>query len=261
MSFSTHHLLPLFLASLSVALAADPSPLPTAAFLKDCAFVSVDIQEAGERSHMTPEQLPKEWVRMGIKADDVNKAIDYAFDTAFPNSRRVVEACRAAGLPMIFIHWGCLFPDGMDLDPAIRQSFLAEHGTNYEKWGHHLCDASAQPAKFLGIRPGEYVIPKTAQDGFTSSNLDFVLKNLGVKRLIMIGGHTGACLGRTAASAKQRGYELLCVEDATFDARDSTRRRYIDETGYNYVVTTDQLLAWLQAAKPADVKPAAAKAN
>lgn len=241
----------LVVAGLTPWAAAEPPPAPDAAFLQQCAFVCVDIQEPGERHHLQDADLLKEWRRMGITAADVNAAIDYAFDTAYPNARRVAEACRAAGLPMVFIHWGCLFPDGMDLDPAIRQSFLAEHGTDFAKWGHHLCDPSSQPAKLLGIRPGEYVIPKTAQDGFASSNLDFVLRNLGVKHLIMIGGHTGACLGRTAAAAKRRGYRLLCIEDATFDARQSTRRRYIDETGYDHVLTTDQLIAWLQAARAA----------
>lgn len=224
---------------------ASTTPLPDDSFLKHCVFVCIDIQEPGPRVHMTEASMPKEWLRMGITAADANAAIDYCYDVAFPNARRVVAACRQFGLPMVFVHWGCLFADGMDLDPAIRNAFIAEHGTDYTKWHHHEGDPGTEPARFLGVRAGEYVIPKSGQDAFDSSNIRNVLANLGAKNLIMIGGHSGACLGKTAASAKRNGYRLLCIEDATFDARQSTRLRWIDETGYDYVLKTDEFLAWL----------------
>lgn len=248
---SPRFLLPLLLLVLTAA-AADPVPkasLPDAAFLKNCVFVCVDIQEPGPRSYLTEASVPREWQRMGITAADANAAIDYTYDVAFPNARRVVEACRKLGVPMIFLHWGCLFADHMDLDPAIRQAFIAEHGPDHTKWHHHEGDPGTEPAKFLGIRAGEYVIPKSGQDAFDSSNIRNVLLNLGAKNLIMIGGHTGACLGKTAASAKRAGYHLLCVEDATFDARQSTRLRWIEETGYDHVLKTDDFLAWLGQVK------------
>jgi nicotinamidase-related amidase len=98
------------------------------------------------------------------------------------------------------------------------------------------------------VRPGEYVIPKSGQDAFASSNIDFLLRNLGVRRLVFVGGHTGACLGKTAASAKRLGYETLCVEDATSDARESTRRQYIAEAGFDYVISTAEYLRLVERA-------------
>jgi len=238
----------LFLAAFSTSAAAAATAdthLPELTFLEHCVFVSVDVQEPGPRRHITDEEMPKEWRGFGFTAADVNAAVDYAFDTAYPNSRRVADACRAAGLPMIFVHWGALFRDGMDLDPTVRRTFLAEHGSDYTKWGHHFGDPSSRPAALLGVRDGEYVLPKTAQDAFTSSNIQFVLTKLGAKNLVLIGGHTGACLGKTAASAKRLGYKILVVHDATFDARESARLRCIEETGYDYAVSTaefEQLL-------------------
>jgi hypothetical protein len=41
---------------------------------------------------------------------------------------------------------------------------------------------------------------------------------------------------RTADSAKKNGFRMICVEDATFDARQSTRRTYIDQTAYDALV-------------------------
>lgn len=244
----------LFLLAVT-ALAAATEPvsvaarsLPDARLLRNCAFISVDVQEAPPRSYLTEETVPKLWKSMGITAPDVNAATDYMYDVAFPNAARVADACRDAGLPMIFIHWGSLFRDGMDLDPATRAEFIGQHGLDYSKWGHSLGDPYARPASFFKIRPGEYVIPKTAQDAFTSSNLLYVLKNLGVETIIFIGGHTGACLGRTADSAKKNGFRMICVDDATFDARQSTRRTYIDQTAYDAVLTTAELEQWLRSA-------------
>lgn len=224
------------------------APVPDDSFLENCAFISVDVQEPGPRSHMTDAQLPAEWKGFGFTAADVNAAVDYAFDVAMPNSRRVADTCRSAGLSMIFVHWGCLFRDGMDLDPAIRNSFVAQHGLNFERWGHHIGDPGSRPAQILGVRKGEYVLPKTAQDGFTSSNLGFMLTNLRIKNIVFIGGHTGACLGKTAASAKRLGYRILVVHDATFDARESGRLKCIEETGYHYSMSTEEFAAFVRGA-------------
>ncbi|MGI6746306.1 MAG: hypothetical protein ACOX45_09295 [Acutalibacteraceae bacterium] len=48
---------------------------------------------------------------------------------------------------------------------------------------------------------------------------------------------------RTAKSAKRLGYTTLCVEDATNNARESTRQQDILETGYDYVLTTEAFLS------------------
>ena len=216
-------------------------PGPDGSFLNDCAFVCVDFQPTA-RKHLTNEQLPAPWRKAGFTAQDVNTAVDFQIDIALPNARRVADACRQLQLPLIFIHWGHLFSDGMDLDPEVRQVFLQEHGTDHTAWPHHILRSDSRPSPELGVRPGEYVLPKTAQDAFRSSNLEFVLKNLGVHNVVFVGGHTGACLGKTAASAKRLGFRILCVEDATFDARESGRLSNLRATGYDYVVTTDEFV-------------------
>ena len=88
------------------------------------------------------------------------------------------------------------------------------------------------------MRPGECVPPKSRQDAFTSSNLEFVLRNLDAKNLVFIGGHTEACLGKTARAAHQRGFRTLCIEDATNNPRESTRLKGIAEAQFDYVIST-----------------------
>lgn len=221
-------------------------------FFEHCAFVSVDIQEGTKPKMLNQEQVPALWRKMGFTADDVNAANNFAWDVAFPNALKVADTCRGLGLPMIFIHWGYLFEDGMDLDPDIRKSMIDEHGNEYSKWSGYIGQPESRPAKAFEIRKGDYVLPKAAQDAFASSNLEYVLRNLRIENIVFVGGHTGACLGKTAKSAIRLGYTTLCIKDATNNARESTREKEIEETGYAYVLSTNE---FLELAKKKDMKP------
>lgn len=209
-------------------------------FLDHCAFVSVDIQEGTRPEPLTDSQVPALWKEMGFTAEDVNAANDFAWEVALPNAVKAADACRKRGIPLIFIHWGYLFEDGMDLDPDVRKEMLKEHGTDYTKWSGYDKQPGSQVAKVLG--KGDYVLAKSAQDAFRSSNIEFVLRNLGIERIVFVGGHTGACLGKTAKSAKRLGFTTLCIKDATNNARESSREKDIEETGYDYVLTTAEFL-------------------
>ena len=229
-------------------------PVPESSFFEHCAFVSVDIQEGTPPVPITENEVPPQWKSFGFTADDINAASRFAWDVALPNAVKVAEACRKRSLPMIFIHWGYFFEDGMDLDPDIRKTMLDEHGTDYARWSGYNGQPGSQVAKVLGVCPGDYVIAKAAQDAFRSSNIGFVLRNLGIKHIVFVGGHTGACLGKTAKSAKRLGYTTLCVKDATNNARESSREKDIQETGYDYILTTAEFLDW---ALPPATKPSA----
>jgi nicotinamidase-related amidase len=220
-----------------------------ASFFEHCAFVSVDLQEGTRPEPLTESQVPKEWKRAGFAAADVNAANDFAWNVALPNAVKVCDACRQRGLPLVFIHWGYSFEDGMDLDPDVRKAMIAEHGMDVTKWSGNPRQPGSQVAQALG--KGDYVLAKTAQDAFRSCSIDFVLRNLEIKHIVFVGGHTGACLGKTAQSAKRLGYTTLCVKDATNNARESSREKDIQDTGYDYVLTTAEFLELVrQDAKP-----------
>lgn len=219
-------------------------------FLETCAFVCVDLQDGGRGAAVTDAALPPAWKAMGFDAADVNAASAHAWEVCLPNAVRAAAASRQFGLPMVFIHWGYRFRDGMDLDPEIYRGMRENHGADPAGWHGHIDAPDSRPAAAFQVRAGDYVIAKSGQDAFTSSNLGFVLVNLGVRRLVFVGGHTEACLGKTARSARDLGYRTLCIEDATNNARESTRRRGIEEAGFEHVVSTDAYCAL--AARRAD---------
>lgn len=209
---------------------------PPSAFFEDCVFVCIDIQEGGGNPVTS---IPQAWKDMGYTVETCNAASLHYGKTVKPNARRVADAFRALDLPLIFVHWGCLFKDGMDLDPRLRKGW--PEGTNPEEATPYIGKPGSQPDKGLGIRDGEYVLAKAAQDAFTSCNIGFVLENLGAKNLVFVGGHTnpGGCLGQTAKSARDRGYTILCIEDATYDAGESTRVPGIAAVPFDYVMSTE----------------------
>lgn len=218
--------------------------MPSCGFFDECAFLCIDIQqEDNEDKHICQNQMPKIWAEMGFTADDVNAAKDYARQICYPNAVRVAATCRLLEIPMIFVHWGSLYPDRIDLDPEVRKIlFSDEQMKEISRNSGKLRHNEEKPADFLGVREQDYVLPKTAQDAFRATSLEFMLQNLNVKNLIMIGGHTGACLGKTAKTAKKKGFITLCVEDATFNAFESNRIAEIVNCQYDYVVRTDELV-------------------
>lgn len=219
------------------------------AFFAGCAFVSIDMQEGGPQTPISETELHEEWRAMGFTVEDVNNAYDYAWGVALPNAVKVAAACAAAAIPRAFVHWGFRFPDGMDLDPAVRSKMIRQHGLDYTKWPGHISHPGAKPASCFGVQPTDYVLPKTSQDAFASSTLHFVLTNLRVRNLIFVGGHTEACLSKTALSAKRLGYRTLCIEDATSNARESSRFHGILASEFDFVVTAETLLHALHAAR------------
>lgn len=231
--------------------------LPPGEYYNDVAFVSVDLQEPDPNAPSGPlssSQMPAEWREMGFSVSDVNLARQHAEEVAHPNAARIAQACRRAGVPRILIHWGWQFADLRDLDPEVRDMILNDEQSS----GRPVPSARSgraplyvpEVARFLGSQPDDYVISKPAQDAFKGTAFAFLLENLGVHNLIMVGGHTGACLGKTAASAIRLGYSVLCVEDATTNAFESNRRDQIAATGYHYIVTANQLAGALSSLPP-----------
>lgn len=69
--------------------------------------------------------------------------------------------------------------------------------------------------------PGEIIVRKTRQSAFYGTDLDSVLRSLGVDTVVICGVTTNVCCLATARDAAARDYRVLFLTDltATFDLR------------------------------------------
>ncbi|MGY9011877.1 MAG: isochorismatase family cysteine hydrolase [Rhodobacterales bacterium] len=93
----------------------------------------------------------------------------------------------------------------------------------------------------------EIVIPKGSSSVFISTNIDYVLRNLGVKQLVISGLITDQCVKSTIRDACDLRYLVTQVSDArlTYSAeRQSNSLRSIQ--GHCRQVTTQALIAEIE---------------
>ena len=103
-------------------------------------------------------------------------------------------------------------------------------------WEAHVIEPLAPAAD-------EIVFPKTSSSVFISTNIDYVLRNLGVRSLIIAGVLTDQCVDSAVRDACDLGYLVSVPTDAcatlTQERHDWSLR---NNRGYCRQVTTDALV-------------------
>lgn len=114
------------------------------------------------------------------------------------NIRRELEKARRAGIPVIY----CCDRH----EPRDRE---------FEVWPPHAVRGTQGAEIIEELRPikGEPVVAKKTYSAFYRTNLEKILKRLGVKHLILTGVVTNICILYTAVDAYMRGYEITVPED------------------------------------------------
>ena len=142
---------------------------------------------------------------------DETGAFEGAMMDVVPRVESLLETCRAAGLAIVHTREGYA-SDMSDVSP-FRESlgYVGRDGPFGRflvrgEHGHDFLD-SVRPL------PGETVIDKPGFDGFFATDLDQVLRNAGVRHLILAGVTTQCCVHSTLRSAVDRGYWCLTVAD------------------------------------------------
>ncbi len=76
----------------------------------------------------------------------------------------------------------------------------------------------------------DVVIEKTQSDAFLRTDLGEVLEARGIKKLVVVGAQTNACVDTTCRRAFSAGYDVVLVSDghSTFDLGDLTASQIIN---------------------------------
>ena len=95
----------------------------------------------------------------------------------------------------------------------------------------------------------DYVIEKRRYSGFFHTDLDLLLKELGIDTVIMTGLHTHMCVRHTSADAYQLGYNVWVCKDATnsFTLEDyESGLKYLQDVYGAKIFTKDELVKKFQ---------------
>ncbi|KIQ56089.1 isochorismatase family cysteine hydrolase, partial [Pseudomonas fluorescens] len=109
----------------------------------------------------------------------------------------------------------------------------------------------AQIIAELAPQENEIVLPKTSSGVFNSTNIDYVLRNLETRHLIVAGIVTDQCVDMAVRDAADRGYLVTLVEDACATYTEQRHLACLNAIkGYCWITDTATVLARLQEMQP-----------
>ncbi len=173
--------------------------------------------------------------------------------TVIPNARRLVAAFRRHSAPVLFTRHGPLLPDGRDMIERRRRRDASSLGTTKTPVLWHRGTFEHEVIADLAPASGELVVDKNTSSAFNSTGIEWLLRNLGVGTIVVIGMATDMCVETTARDAADRGINSIIVEDAaaTFFARHHCAALSGFARVFGQVWSTGQILDAIDAANPA----------
>jgi ureidoacrylate peracid hydrolase len=197
------------------------------------ALLFVDVQNysapgGGQYAQLSPEETDS---RYGYFFHEMRERV-------VPNMRRLQQACRKAKVEVLYTVIESLTQDGREM------------GLDYKISGL-FCPKGSRDARVIeAIVPtgDEIVFPKTSSSPFISTNIHYVLGNLGMKHLVVCGVLTDQCVDSTVRDACDLGYLVTLVTDACATLNEERHRTSIaNNRGYCRQVTTTQIVGEIGA--------------
>ena len=134
---------------------------------------------------------------------------------AIAPARRVLDAARSAKMLVIHTREGHR-PDLSDLPPSKKARGKLKAGIGDPgpmgrilvrgEHGHDIIDE-------LKPLPGEPVVDKPGKGAFYATDLELILRDRGIKTLIVCGVTTEVCVNTSVREANDRGYECVVLSD------------------------------------------------
>jgi ureidoacrylate peracid hydrolase len=125
-------------------------------------------------------------------------------DSALPNMVLLQQACRRAGIEVTYTLIESMTAEGRD------------RSLDYKITGFNVPKGSPDAKMVDELAPAEdeMVFAKTSSSVFISTNIDYVLRNLGTRYLIIAGCLTDQCVDSAVRDACDLGYIVTVPTDA-----------------------------------------------
>src|SRR6266542_4398590 len=165
---------------------------------------------------------------------------------AVPPTMRVLAAARARGLFVVHTREGHR-PDLADCPPAKRARGKLATGIGdpgpmgrilvRREYGHDIVDE-------LKPLPGEPVVDKPGKGSFYATDLDGILKNREIQKLVVCGVTLEVCVHTTVREANDRGYDCLVLEDCV-----ASYFPEFQEVGLKMIKAQGGIFGWVSESK------------
>jgi nicotinamidase-related amidase len=150
-----------------------------------------------------------------------------------PNLRRLIEAFRGGRLEVIYTVIENLTQNGRDRSLDYK---LSDFNFAKGSW-------EARVVEELAPQGDEILLPKTSSSVFNSTNLDYLLRNIGIEDVFVVGFLTDQCIDHTVRDGADRGYYMTCVHDACAAETEARHEAALKGfKGYCRMLTTDEVL-------------------
>jgi gluconolactonase len=142
------------------------------------------------------------------------------------NVKRLAEAARQAGMPVIHVHY--IVEEGA---PGLRQNAPLFQGV---KGANALVRGTWGAAAADGLEPqkGDHVVEKMRMNAFYNTRLDILLRGLGADAIVITGAWTNMSIEHTARHGADAGYEVVVASDGTSTVNDEWQNAAL-----NYALT------------------------
>lgn len=223
-----------YYGGLSETVYADPLPLDAA----DTALVLIDIQKC-----ISKDFYVEAFKGYGMEIEPIEPILDRMEDylqQALGNVERVLNRCRDKGIRPVHVRIQSNLPGAEDTG-----ALHASAGMFYPP--------GSVASEFLPQaepRDDEIVLNKTCSGAVVGTHIDQVLRNLGIRNVIVVGFYTDQCISTSVRDLSDLGYKVSIVEDAV-GAMSPERHEYAlqgirkiyanSETTDELVVRLDQL--------------------
>lgn len=134
-----------------------------------------------------------------------------------PNISRLISHFREIGAPIIYLRLCGQDEDRKDLHRFFRESHLRGKHAGYPSVYPLSIEPMAHIVEKLSPTGSDIIIDKTTFSPFSSTNIEEILKDHGIKTIIFTGLATSQCVETTARDASDRGFEVIHIEDAQAD--------------------------------------------
>lgn len=141
----------------------------------------------------------------GVTEEAIQYYLKRVHTVVLPNVRRLQDYFREQEYEVIHCRIQSLTMDGRDR--SLEHKALGLHAAPGSKLAEFLPE--------IEPKGDEIVLNKTASGVFISTNIEFLLRNMGIEELYITGVMTNECVSSAARSACDLGFKVAVISDGT----------------------------------------------